>query len=141
MFPVVADMLSPARVSAIRRSFLNGRLLYRGIREHGPTDPGDLGVGTYFSTSKARARGYGRLTESVVCLKSPLVLSRSQAYALIDDHFETCRGDFEIRKWGAEDATRMLQGLGFDGLVAVDVAQRPGWRTEWEVVVFPPKQQ
>lgn len=127
--------LSPSRRSAISRRIRQGRLLFRGLREHGPTDPGDLGVGTYFTTAKSRARGYGRLTSATVQLHQPLVLSHEQAYSLVDDNYQTCRGTWDQRKQGAIAATRMMRCLGFDGLVSVNCShpQRP----EWEVVVFP----
>ena len=127
--------LSPQRKGAIRGVLRQGKRLYRGIREHGPSDPGDLGIGAYYSSLKSRARGYGRLTEAVITLQNPLVLTQTQAYALVDDHFHTCCGEWARRKQGATAATRMLRCLGFDGIVAVNLG--PYRTDEWEVVVFP----
>lgn len=131
--------LPASKVRALQRSFRRGRTLYRGIKpaDQLPADPGDLGIGSYHSSSKLRARCYGTLTKAVVRLRHPLVLSNDQAYAFVDDHFHTvhCSRSWEDRKVAATAATRVLRCLGFDGLVAV--ASRG--RDELEVVLFPPQ--
>lgn len=126
--------LSLPRANGVRRSIQQGKLLYRGVRDgRWPSDPGDLGIGTYYSSSAIVARCYGKLTKQVISLKNPLVLSSEVAYEIIAERCMTCRGTNAARTVGATTATRMLQCLGYDGVVAVH-AERT---REWEVVVFP----
>lgn len=124
--------LSPERASAIQAIIKAGVHVYRGVRETGrPSDAGDLGKGTYYSTSKAVAKCYGKLTESKLVLNNPLVLSNEEAYELIAEAYMTCRGNF--RDVGAATATRVLKCLGFDGVASVHVEREK----EIEIVVFP----
>jgi hypothetical protein len=132
-FPITP--LDTKRTREVRRWFRNGKVCYRGESSScRPSDPGDLGVGTYFTTEKARARCYGKVGTWVVTLKNPLVLSDHVAYEVIAERYMTCRGDWDRRKAGAVAATRMLRCLGFDGLVSVSLS-----RQEIEVVVFSPE--
>lgn len=126
--------LSPSKTHNVRRWFVNGTTMFRGARPgRPPSDPGDLGVGTYFSSLRSRAANYGHVTVHVISLKNPLVLSTDVAYDIVAEQFMTCRGPF--RKTGAEAATRVMRCLGFDGVVAV----RDGGHQaeELEVCVFP----
>ncbi len=126
--------LSRQRTLAVRRSLQAGKVLFRGVRESGrPSDPGDLGIGTYYSSWRALAKCYGKLTTAVIRLRNPYIVSNDIAYELIAENFMTCRGTHERRLVGATAATRMLKCLGFDGLVSVN----PNRKKDWEIVVFP----
>ena len=118
----------------IRAQFASGKRVFRGTQPvHCPADPGDFGIGTYHTTSKARARCHGRVAEHVVTLHNPLVMESGKVYELIAERFMTCRGTMASRKTGAVAATRVLRCLGFDGVVSVSLVH-----PELEVLVFPP---
>src|ERR1035438_4308949 len=127
--------ISPQQCQAVSRSMQCGKTLYRGVRPL-PADPGDLGIGTYFFSSRCVAKCYGTAQTHKIQLLRPLVLSSARAYDIIAKRFMTCRGTDASRKVGATAATRVFQCLGFDGVVAVDLREPK----RWEVVVFPASQ-
>lgn len=114
--------------------------LYRGIGYIKPADPGDFGIGLYYSSNKSRAKQYGnRILHVEVGLDNPLYLSVEKAYDLADK-YGTIRGNLPIgygigkredRELAAKWMTRDLQKKGYDGIV---VTEKDG---ELEVVVFP----
>lgn len=125
--------LSEDQKNAYKAQLISGRKFFRGVnQQRRRSDPGDLGVGTYFSSNPEIARCYGKLTTAVLRFRNPIVLSRDEAYERISDVFLTCSGTNAARTAGARAATRVLLCLGFDGLAAIDPL-----RNEWEVVVFP----
>lgn len=122
-----------------------GLRLYRGQRSIQPgreyaSDPGDLGRGIYYTSFKARARGYGEVTQQQVTFSNPLVLSEKEAYTLADQ-YQTVRIDppeemiqqamktgvrFDwpaqervLRLANAERMTRDILAKGHDGLIVV----------------------
>lgn len=107
--------------------------VYRGVSPYktGPTDPGDLGKGTYYSTSRATARSYGVVLESTITLDFPLYLDGDQAADMVAK-YGTVNGDH--RDEGASRLTRDMLAAGYDSLIV------SGWdssRGEFTVVVFP----
>jgi hypothetical protein len=130
-FPITP--LPADKTSKVRKQFQNGKVCWRGDRPgRRPADPGDLGVGKYYDTYKARAKCYGPVEQHVIVLKNPLVVSDQVAYDIIAERFMTCRGSTERRTVGAQAATRVLKCLGFDGVVAVSLTT-----PSIEVCVFP----
>lgn len=108
---------------------------YRGESSRGPADPGDLGVGTYYSTSKAYAKCYGTVTKHEVELQSPFFMRGDQARFFVELH-GTLRGSWDQRKENAQALTDYLRDMGHDGIVAM------GWdspKDHFTIVVFPPK--
>lgn len=140
--------LPPATVSRIKASLARGMTLHRGVKEAGraPADPGDFGQGTYYSTSQARARCYGKLTSSTVKLSNPLILTDEEAYTQIADRFGTISGvpgqpcsrirQPDARPACSATATATLRAEGYDGVVALNLGVNLG-NGELEVVVFP----
>tara|TARA_Y100000034_G_scaffold118135_1_gene158479 strand:+ start:1161 stop:1637 length:477 start_codon:yes stop_codon:yes gene_type:complete len=123
-------------VESLRQRLATGMMLWRGVKGEGvaPADPGDLGIGTYYSTAKARAKQYGDLTQDKIVLQNPLIMTDHEAYRTIADEFQTVIGTTESRKRGAIAATKKMMEDGHDGLVSIR-----SWRGlgEIEVVVFP----
>jgi hypothetical protein len=83
--------MDPGKLEKIRRRVEGESTLYRGVKGEGemPSDPGDLGVGPYYSTSKARAENYGRVTRQTVSLGKPLILTEQEAYEQIASRYGT----------------------------------------------------
>lgn len=104
--------------------------LYRGERPAGqrPSDPGDFGVGEYWTSKESQAKASGKPTREIIKLKNPAMLPVSMAYDLADS-FGTVSGPNRAK--GAVELTEHMRRSGFDGLVAKD---RDG---HIEVVVFP----
>lgn len=121
--------LKPATVADIKTRFSSGVRVWRGVGNQ-PADPGDFGVGTYYSTQRARAINYGTLTQTVVKFSNPLVLSTDEAYEQLADRFGTISGipgdpspgasKASSRLAGARAATAALKAAGHDGLVVVN---------------------
>jgi hypothetical protein len=136
--------LKNTSVERLKRKLAKGLEVWRGINgeTHRPSDPGDFGQGTYYSTSKARARCYGKPKSNKIELKNPLILTDVEAYNLIADRFGTISGTalkpeagagcFKSREQCAMAATNTLKQMGFDGVVSVN----PRFN-EIEIVVFP----
>ena len=106
---------------------------YRGVDKTGPADPGDLGIGTYYSTSISAAKQYGTLTESGIHLSNALRLNGEQAFKLTEK-YGTLHGLSTERLAGAAKLTRDLVQQGYDGLILDGWDSPPGYIT---VVVFP----
>lgn len=131
--PFGRTSLTPERAQEVVERAQFGFTAYRGVATHrGPSDPGDLGIGTYFSTQREIAKCYGHVSTHTIKLANPLVLSRDDAYALIADRWTTCNGRDLDRLEGAIAATEHMQEAGYDGLIAVNPDGG-----DWEVVVFP----
>lgn len=113
--------LSAKTVSRLQNRFSKGVVLFRGIKPKGatPSDPGDLGVGEYYSSSYYRAKEYGTVVEKRIILSNPLILAEEEAYERIADKYNTIIGTLAQRKLGAIKATEDLIKQGFDGLVSV----------------------
>jgi hypothetical protein len=138
-----STMIRPARQAQLCRRFAAGLPVFRGKQDgRAPSDPGDFGQGTYYSTSKARAANYGALKPFTIVLTKPLLLTVEEAYTQIADrygtisgvagHPETGAGDFVPRAARAAEATSAVRSLGHDGLAAINSETR-----EIEIVVFP----
>lgn len=110
------------------------RTIYRGVREGGPTDPGDLGIGTYWTTSQAMAKQYGTVTKQRVRLNNPFYMDLETARRWIPERYDTINGTFEQRKAEATRMTNDLRKAGYDGIVASGWDSPEGHVT---VVVFP----
>lgn len=123
--------LTPQAIKKLERRFRKGVKLWRGVGGP-PRDPGDLGIGTYYSSYKARARQYARpdLMTDTVRLDAPWVLGDEEAYTQIADRYGTVRGPERTR--GAIQATVDMIEAGHDGLVSVNTLTGG-----LEVVVFP----
>jgi len=107
-------------------------VVYRGAGLGTPHDPGDLGIGLYYSTSKSYAKQYGVVRRYRVTLQNPLILQRQEAEELVR-RFGTLRGSWEERTRKSGMLTSHLLSLGHDGLVAYDYETSPGHAV---VVVF-----
>ena len=129
--PNPRSSLTPQAVQKLQKRFRKGVKLWRGVGGP-PRDPGDLGIGTYYSSYKARARQYARpdLITETVRLDAPLVLGDEDAYTQIADRYGTVRGPARTR--GAIQATVDMIEAGHDGLVSVNTLTGG-----LEVVVFP----
>lgn len=137
--PLESNELKLETVSRIKEEFAAGKRLWRGTKER-PSDPGDIGQGTYYTTHFARAKNYGKAEGHEVALKNPLVLSEGEAYALADK-YGTITGDPTRpgigagpefpRMLGAERMSKEISAQGHDGIVMV---RRSG---DLEVVKFP----
>lgn len=122
--------------------------VWRGIRAEGrPSDPGDFGSGTYFSTSHCRASCHGTTFRMRLSLKSPLILTVDEAYTQIADRFGTISGianqptgagDFSPRGLRSAEATTTMLALGYDGVAVV--TPRHNGSSEIEFVRFPTNQ-
>jgi len=108
--------------------------VYRGI-SNAPADPGDLGIGRYFSTSRATAQAYGKLTETVVELQNPKVLTVQEALGLIEK-FQTVS---QPSKENYAKLTRYFLKQGYDGLIVQGGYDSPP--DHITVVVFPQPQK
>jgi hypothetical protein len=85
--------IRPARQAQLRRRFAAGLPVFRGKQDgRAPSDPGDFGQGTYYSTSKARAANYGALKPFTIVLTKPLLLTVEEAYTQIADRYGTISG-------------------------------------------------
>lgn len=107
--------------------------VYKGISLRGPADPGDLGVGAYYSTDEATAKSYGTVTKSTVRLQNPLVMGGGRAVGFVR-RYKTLRGSLEQRTAASMRLTASLQAKGYDGLIVSGYDSPPGAFT---VVVFP----
>lgn len=115
----LSSKLAENSTKALRARLSKGMPAYRGVKEgRPPQDPGDFGVGEYFSTSSSRAKNYGRLTQQKLQLQNPLVLSSKEAYEKLTHTFETVTGP--NRKAAAEALTEELRKLGHDGLAIIN---------------------
>jgi len=99
------------------------------------SDPGDFGLGVYFTTSIHRARAIGRvILEVFLDLENPLELSEEAAYALVLDKlgFDTIHGHGvpALRVREARKARDWFLGRGHDTLI---VKKQSG---DLEVVVY-----
>ena len=99
---------------------------HRGIKEFRKNlpysnDPGDFGRGIYYTTSKARAKAYGKTFSTVIKFNNPLVLSVNQAYDLADNYgtIANMRNGKEALN-GAETMTKTMLSKGYDGLIAIN---------------------
>jgi hypothetical protein len=121
--------------------------VWRGIKAEGrPSDPGDFGCGTYYSTSFIRADQYGVPFRMCLRLSNPLVLTVEEAYTQIADRFGTISGianepgggagDFTPRAARAAEAAAVMSALGYDGVAVVNEKVRGGF-AEIEIVRFP----
>ena len=97
---------------------------HRAVPEHNghrPADPGDFGVGPYWTTSIHRARAYGRkLTQKVLVFQNPLCLGVEEAYdigEIFGTIHGTSNGGLYPRMKASEEMTRVILALGFDGIV------------------------
>ena len=137
------DSLTDAAIDlASRPSGWTGKV-FRGDRETRmsskyATDPGDLGAGIYYTTSRSYAAAYagkrGILSEKTINLENPLVLNSDEAVALAS-RYRTVEGKtIEERILGANRMTADLQIKGYDGLV---VHGYEGSKNTTTVVVFP----
>ncbi len=151
--PNPRSSLTPQAIKKLERRFRKGVKLWRGVGGT-PRDPGDLGIGTYHSSYRARARQYADsdLITPTVRLDAPLVLGDEDAYTQIADRYGTVRapgsrrrlwtsstGWRDPRRWGLRErtlgaiqATVDMIEAGYDGLVSVDTLTGG-----LEVVVFP----
>lgn len=109
------------------------RTVYRGTREGGPADPGDLGIGTYWTTSEPMARQYGAITKSRIRLTNPIYMDLPTINRWLK-RYKTLRGTLERRKAEAARMTADLRKAGYDGIVAKGWDSPEGHVT---VVVFP----
>ena len=114
---------------------VQGIAVYRGVRQEGrsPADPGDFGVGSYHSSSAARARQYGALTQTMLQLHNPLILTATEAYDKLTHLHDTVTAPMAQRQENAALLTKKLQARGYDGLVIIN-NKRFG---EIEYVQFP----
>jgi hypothetical protein len=109
------------------------RTVYRGSREGGPADPGDLGIGTYWSTSLAMARQYGSVSKERVRLTNPIYMDLPTINRWLE-RYDTLHGSMRQRKAEATRMTNDLRQAGYDGIVATGWDSPEGHST---VVVFP----
>lgn len=119
----LSTTLTSETVSRLKRRLADGVQVYRGLRagDRRPADPGDFGVGEYHSSSKARARNYGKVTSVTVTMQNPLVLSATEAYDKLTHTWDTIHaGTWEKRQTNAERLTKELRSLGYDGLAIVN---------------------
>jgi len=107
--------------------------LYRGVSGNGPADPGDLGVGTYYSTSEAVASSYGTVIREFITLKNPYFIDSKTASSLVEE-FGTLRGNLDDRLEAAKKMTRKYMKIGHDGFIVEGWDSPPG---EYTIVVFP----
>ncbi len=115
------ESLAEAEHDRIIKRAQAGIKVWRGVKRPGeaPSDPGDLGKGTYYSTMRARAKSYGHtLTREIITLENPLVLTAKKAYELADK-YKTVRGTQDERHAGATQMTKDLKARGYDGLIAI----------------------
>ena len=90
-------------------------IVYRG-KSAKSSDPGDLGIGEYNTTSEASAKQYGEVSKKNIVLKNPLRLTKEEATKLVDD-YGTVRGTINERKIAATKLTKDLKSKGYDGIV------------------------
>ena len=109
------------------------RTIYRGTRKEGPFDPGDLGIGTYWTTSEPMARAYGKVTKARIRLNNPFYMDGPTITRWIE-RYDTLHGTWEQRKAEATRMTNDLRKAGYDGIVASGWDSPEGHVT---VVVFP----
>lgn len=102
------------------------RILKKGFRLDVPhvSDPGDFGLGIYFTTNIHRARAIGRvILEVELRLVNPLRLSQKEAYRLVIDElgFDTIHGHGcpEKRAEEARKAREWFLEHGHDALISV----------------------
>lgn len=94
--------------------------LFRGISSSRfPADPGDLGVGPYFTSNKSYAKQYGKVETKEIYLKNPLVLYGSQGSKLALE-YGTLHGTTEERKKASKKLTKDLKKQGYDGIICFD---------------------
>lgn len=110
------------------------RTIYRGVGEKGPQDPGDLGIGTYWTTAISTARQYGTVIKKRVRLTNPFYMDRETALRWIPERYDTLHGTLEQRKAEATRMTSDLRKAGYDGIVSSGWDSPEGHVT---VVVFP----
>lgn len=109
------------------------RTLYRGTREGSPSDPGDLGIGTYWTTSEPMARQYGTVSKDRIRLTNPIYMDLPTINRWLK-RYKTLRGAQAQRKAEATRMTADLRKAGYDGIVAKGWDSPEGHVT---VVVFP----
>jgi hypothetical protein len=109
------------------------RTVFRGTRETGPADPGDLGIGTYWTTSEPMARQYGTVSRARVRLNNPIYMDLPTINRWMK-RYNTIRGTDEQRRAEATRMTNDLRKAGYDGIVASGWDSPEGHVT---VVVFP----
>ena len=107
--------------------------VYRGVNpnQSKPTDPGDLGKGTYYTTSLATARSYGIPLQGELHLQNPKVINAIEAAELVEK-YGTVNGYHRMR--GALALTRDMKAAGYDSLVVSGWDSQEGYVT---IVVFP----
>jgi len=105
---------------------------YRGVSDS-PADPGDLGVGEYWTTYETMAKSYGDVKKENIKLNNPLFLTKDEAVKLVEE-YGTVKGGWYSRKAGAEMLTEDIKNQGYDGLVVDGYETPEGHKT---IVVFP----
>jgi hypothetical protein len=118
--------------------------VYRGEGANGaPADPGDLGVGPYYTTSQSTAKGYGNVTNWDVTFKNPLVINAKQAAALTEG-YHTLDGSPEERATAVKHLSRAIYNKGYDALMVQGWDSEPGHYTvipvygQWNEKKHPP---
>ncbi len=92
------------------------------------SDPGDLGVGEYWTTSQGTAKSYGTVESAMKAFSNPLVLDEKSATALVEK-YGTVQGSTAERLKGAAQLTEDVRKAGYDAIVAQGWDSPPGYYT------------
>lgn len=138
----IPSMAQDARYTGVyNKATTQGLPLWRGFGKQAPADPGDFGIGPYYSTSRERASMYGpKLRRDNLRFENPLVMHVKDVYNLTDD-FNTVRGKFADRFKASKDLGQTARLLGHDAIIAVKPKgsySKDGLYTELEVVDLRP---
>jgi len=93
--------------------------MYRGVNGGKPSDPGDFGIGEYWTSSRGQAKCYGvkKVIEKLFCFEKALWLTSTEAYDLAAKYGDNLHGSWEERLMVSKAITYDLMKKGIEGMV------------------------